>query len=80
MTYEATPDALFRGWPIAVLVDRETTCGAEWLAAALQDNHRATIVGTPTASAFPARILRTEPEPGMSRRRYRLVTARGRSR
>jgi carboxyl-terminal processing protease len=52
MTYEATPDALFRGWPIAVLVDRETTCGAEWLAAALQDNHRAMIVGTPTASAF----------------------------
>jgi carboxyl-terminal processing protease len=53
MTYEATPDALFRGWPIAVLVDWETTCGAEWLAAALQDNHRAMIIGTPTASAFP---------------------------
>ena len=52
MTYEATPDALFRGWPIAVLVDWETTCGAEWLAAALQDNHRAMIIGTPTASAF----------------------------
>ncbi len=53
MTYEATPDALFRGWPIAVLVNWETTCGAEWLAAALQDNHRAMIIGTPTASAFP---------------------------
>ena len=52
MKYEATPDALFRGWPIAVLVNWETTCGAEWLAAALQDNHRAMIIGTPTASAF----------------------------
>jgi carboxyl-terminal processing protease len=52
MNYEATPDAVFRGWPIVVLVDRGTTCGAEWLAAALQDNHRAMIVGTPTASAF----------------------------
>jgi carboxyl-terminal processing protease len=52
MRYEATPDTLFRGWPMAVLVDRGTTCGAEWLAAALQDNHRATIVGAPTASVF----------------------------
>jgi carboxyl-terminal processing protease len=55
MTYEATPGALFRGWPIAVLVNWNTTCGAEWLAAALQDNHRAMIVGTPTASAFAGR-------------------------
>jgi carboxyl-terminal processing protease len=52
MRYEATPDALFRGWPMAVLVDRGTSCGAEWLAAALQDNHRAVIVGGPTASVF----------------------------
>ena len=52
-THEATPDALFRGRPIAVLVDRGTVCGAEWLAAALQDNHRATVVGTPTASLYP---------------------------
>jgi carboxyl-terminal processing protease len=52
MRYEATPDTLFRGWPIAVLVDRSTSCGAEWLAAALQDNHRATIIGGPTASVF----------------------------
>jgi carboxyl-terminal processing protease len=52
MRYEATPDTLFRGWPIAVLVNRGTSCGAEWLAAALQDNHRATIVGGPTASVF----------------------------
>jgi carboxyl-terminal processing protease len=46
-TYEAEPDALFRDWPLAVLVDGETTGAAEWLAAGLQDNHRALIVGSP---------------------------------
>jgi carboxyl-terminal processing protease len=50
-TYQAEPDALFRGWPIAVLVDSSTTGTAEWLAAALQDNHRAVVVGTPTSGA-----------------------------
>jgi carboxyl-terminal processing protease len=49
--YEADADALFRGWPLAVLVDESTSGAAEWLAAALQDNHRAVVVGTPTASA-----------------------------
>jgi carboxyl-terminal processing protease len=51
MTYEADSDALFRGWPIAVLVDGVTSGTAEWLAAALQDNHRAILVGSPTAGA-----------------------------
>ena len=46
--YQADSDALFRGWPIAVLVNMNTSGSAEWLAAALQDNHRATIIGTPT--------------------------------
>ncbi len=50
-TYQAEPDALFRGWPLAVLVDQATWGTAEWLAAALQDNHRAIVVGLPTASA-----------------------------
>jgi carboxyl-terminal processing protease len=54
-TYQADSDALFRGWPIAVLVDANTSGTAEWLAAALQDNHRATIVGTPTHGAMRAR-------------------------
>jgi carboxyl-terminal processing protease len=49
--YQADPDALFRGWPIVVLVDSSTWGTAEWLAAALQDNHRAILVGAPTASA-----------------------------
>ncbi|MEJ7639583.1 MAG: S41 family peptidase, partial [Singulisphaera sp.] len=49
MTYQAEPDALFRGWPLAVLVDRRTSGAAEWLAAALQDHGRAVVVGSPTS-------------------------------
>jgi len=52
VTYQADSDALFRTSPIAVLVDQDTSGTAEWLAAALQDNHRAIIVGTPTFSAI----------------------------
>jgi Peptidase family S41 len=47
-TYEAEPDALFRDWPLAVLADESTSGPVEWLCAALQDNHRAAIVGTQT--------------------------------
>ncbi len=54
-TYQADPDALFRGWPIAVLVDQNTTGTAEWLAAALQDNRRAVVVGIPTSGAHRRR-------------------------
>ncbi len=34
--------------PLVALVDAETANTAEWLAAALQDNHRAVLVGTAT--------------------------------
>jgi carboxyl-terminal processing protease len=51
VTFQSDSDALFRNSPIAVLVDNGTWGTAEWLAAALQDNHRATIVGVPTYSA-----------------------------
>lgn len=51
-TYRAEPDALFRDWPLAVIVDSQTTGPAEWLAAALQDNHRAVIVGAQTGAVF----------------------------
>lgn len=49
--YRADPDALFRSWPLAVLIDGSTQGPAEWLAAALQDNHRAVLVGAPTPGA-----------------------------
>ena len=51
MTYRAEPDSLFRGWPLAVLVDQRTLGAAEWLTAALQDNGRAVVVGSPTSGA-----------------------------
>jgi carboxyl-terminal processing protease len=50
-TYQADADALFRGLPIAVLVDRNTSGASEWLAAALQDNKRAVVIGASTLSA-----------------------------
>jgi carboxyl-terminal processing protease len=49
--YQADSDALFEAWPLAVLIDETTAEGAEWLAAALQDNHRAVLVGMPSYSA-----------------------------
>jgi carboxyl-terminal processing protease len=86
MTYDATPDALFQGWPLVALVDAGTAAGAEWLAAALQDNHRAILVGNLTASGRPPKaepgrtsgtseILSTVPI-GESGQFLRLVTGR----
>jgi carboxyl-terminal processing protease len=49
VTYRAEPGAVFRDWPMIVLVDRGTAAHAEWLAAALKDNGRATLVGVTTA-------------------------------
>ncbi|AGA25139.1 S41 family peptidase [Singulisphaera acidiphila] len=57
MTYQAQPDALFRGWPLAVLINQTTVGPAEWLAAALQDNHRATLVGTRTWGDAAAKTI-----------------------
>jgi carboxyl-terminal processing protease len=51
VTFQADSDALFRSLPIAVLVDQFTSGTAEWVAASLQDNHRAAIVGRPTFEA-----------------------------
>jgi carboxyl-terminal processing protease len=49
VSYRAEPGSVFPGWPIAVLVNRGTSDHAEWIAAALKENKRATIVGTVTA-------------------------------
>ena len=46
--FVSSPDQLFAGWPIAVLVGSQTQGQAEWIAAALQDHKRAIIVGQPT--------------------------------
>jgi carboxyl-terminal processing protease len=52
--YHADPDALLRKSPLVVLIDQTTSGTAEWLAAALQDNHRAILVGAPTNSTMYA--------------------------
>jgi carboxyl-terminal processing protease len=45
--FHADSDQVFRGKPIAVLVDQATLGVDEWLVAALQDNGRAAVVGSP---------------------------------
>jgi carboxyl-terminal processing protease len=49
--FQADAECLFRKWPLAVLVNSNTSGTAEWLAAALQDNHRAIIVGEQTSGS-----------------------------
>jgi len=52
--FMADRDCLFRGWPLVILVDENTSGAAEWVAAALQDadpptqprNRRAIVVGS----------------------------------
>ena len=46
--FEAKDDSAIDGLPLAVIVNRNTSSGAEILAAALQDHQRATIVGERT--------------------------------
>jgi len=46
--FRADRDRLFRDWPVAILTDQRTQAGPEWIAAALQDNHAATLVGDAT--------------------------------
>jgi len=48
ITLTATGGAISPSIPVVVLVDRNTASAAEIVAAALQDRHRATIVGTHT--------------------------------
>jgi carboxyl-terminal processing protease len=56
--YEARPGtSSLESSQVVVLVDGKTGSGAEAVAAALQDNRRATIVGTPTAAAARIEVL-----------------------
>ncbi|MEN3748360.1 S41 family peptidase [Sphingomonas sp. HF-S3] len=50
-TYRAAKKQLAQGIPILVLVNERTAAGAEILAAALQDNRRATVFGRTTQGA-----------------------------
>lgn len=46
--YHADRDCLFRGWPMAVLISENVDQNDALVAAALQDNGRAVLVGQPT--------------------------------
>jgi carboxyl-terminal processing protease len=58
----ADPECLFRGWPLAVLVNGDMVgLGPEAVAAALQDNRRAVLVGEPVAGRVSERSFDGEP-------------------
>ncbi len=56
-THEARPGALFSGLPMAVLVGEQLSAGNVFLAAALQDNRRAVVVGQPTSGTAYVRTI-----------------------
>src|SRR5262249_14504152 len=72
--YRADRDCLFRGWPLAVLINAESsTMSTELIAGALQDNHRAVLVGEATkGDGYINRIVEV---PG-TKELLRLRTAR----
>ncbi|MCH7728678.1 MAG: hypothetical protein IH991_19660, partial [Planctomycetes bacterium] len=47
--FQASPDSAFKQWPIVILVNQYTRAEAEFVAAALEDNNRAIIVGQQSA-------------------------------
>jgi carboxyl-terminal processing protease len=63
--------------PLTVLVDAGSASGAEIVAGALRDHHRATIVGEKTAGALGGAVEVPLPEGGMSVTVERITTPRG---
>jgi carboxyl-terminal processing protease len=71
-TFEADRHCVFRSLPLALLVDERTSGTAEWVAAALQDNGRAKVVGRPTSGN--SYVVEGVPVPGSD---YVLVLRTG---
>ena len=79
-TFESSADQLFAGWPMVVLISPETQGQAEWIAAALQDNNRAVIVGQATHGfGFTERVIQLDNGDAISLRSGMLKRADGRS-
>jgi C-terminal peptidase prc len=55
--YRADRECLFRGWPMVVLINGMPDSAQGAIAAALQDNHRAPLVGEPTTSDGSVRTI-----------------------
>jgi carboxyl-terminal processing protease len=62
--YEASGDDITNGKPIVVLVDGNSASAAEIVAAALQDNRRAVVVGSNTYGKGTVQILQPLPNQG----------------
>jgi C-terminal peptidase prc len=62
--YRADRECLFRGWPLAVLVDDIADNAQGAVLAALQDNNRAVLVGEPTRADGSIRTFCTVPNQG----------------
>ncbi len=67
-TYRAEPDALFRDWPMVVLAGGPPSPEVAWLGAALESNHRATVLRSRMVPMDPrpvdAPFLEDVPLPG----------------
>jgi carboxyl-terminal processing protease len=63
--YRSTSEGKFTGFPLAVLVNGQTMGGAELIAAALQDHHRAVVVGQRTLGKASVQTPIALPLPGV---------------
>ena len=76
--YAAHPGELVPNVPLAVIVDGKSASAAEIVAAALQDNHRAAVVGTVSWGKGSVQTLRKLPNGGeMALTWSRVVVPRG---
>ncbi len=62
--YAAKPGDIVLGTPLAVIIDGKSASAAEIVAAALQDNHRAAVVGTVSWGKGSVQTLRKLPNGG----------------
>jgi carboxyl-terminal processing protease len=64
--FHADRECLFRDWPLAVLIDRTTSGGGEWIAAALQDNRACVVFGESSAGSAESNSIVHVPSENLS--------------